>query len=310
MTTTLISVSSSWQYGLPVGVEVRVRPSTWGMRGLRKRLHSVYEMVHLAICGGRYDRVVVVTCGWEIIFLYFLRRSSELIVVDWLMPNSSVFKYFPVATRVDRFVVIRAADAPSLSDLFRVDSSRCTFAFFPAPHIDSSVAPAQPGKGDYVYSAGWAHRDWQTLSQALEICRVPAVVSCGEAVNFSANVTRLDPLSPEEGGQYLSKARSLVLAFHETHLPSGPLVLLDGMARGKAIVASRVAGTQDYVTDEVDGLLVEPGDAHKLAAAITRIFEDDALCERLGASARVTAEKFTAERFWSDVFSHVKAASA
>jgi glycosyltransferase involved in cell wall biosynthesis len=68
-----------------------------------------------------------------------------------------------------------------------------------------------------------------------------------------------------------------------------PNVLLEALAAGKPVVASRVAGIPDVVTDGVNGLLVPPGDPAALAAALHRLGGDAALRARLGEAARRTA---------------------
>jgi glycosyltransferase involved in cell wall biosynthesis len=67
-------------------------------------------------------------------------------------------------------------------------------------------------------------------------------------------------------------------------------VLLESMAAGAPIVATRVGGTPEAIADGVTGLLVEPGDAAALAGAITRLLNDPALAERLGRAARQAIE--------------------
>ena len=67
-----------------------------------------------------------------------------------------------------------------------------------------------------------------------------------------------------------------------------PNTLLEAMAAGRAVVASRVAGIPDVVIDEVNGLLVPPGDAAAWRAALGRVIADDGLRARLGAAARAT----------------------
>ncbi|MBW3533826.1 MAG: glycosyltransferase, partial [Gemmatimonadetes bacterium] len=52
-----------------------------------------------------------------------------------------------------------------------------------------------------------------------------------------------------------------------------PVALMEAMAAGAPVVASRVSGIPELVEDGVNGLLVEPEDAGALAAAIRRLAE-------------------------------------
>jgi glycosyltransferase involved in cell wall biosynthesis len=65
-----------------------------------------------------------------------------------------------------------------------------------------------------------------------------------------------------------------------------PLSVMELMAAGRAIVATRVGGTPDLIEDGVHGLLVPPRNPPALAAAIRRLLDDPALRARLGAAAR------------------------
>jgi glycosyltransferase involved in cell wall biosynthesis len=73
--------------------------------------------------------------------------------------------------------------------------------------------------------------------------------------------------------------------------------LLDAMACGKPIVATRAGGIPEVVADGTTGLLVPPHDHQSLAAAIVRMLRDPALRQRLGEAGRArVGERFTAER--------------
>jgi glycosyltransferase involved in cell wall biosynthesis len=72
-------------------------------------------------------------------------------------------------------------------------------------------------------------------------------------------------------------------------------VLIDAMAQGLPIVASRVGGIPELIEDGQTGLLVPPGDAPALAAALMRLAGDPALRARLGATARQAAAAHTPE---------------
>jgi glycosyltransferase involved in cell wall biosynthesis len=70
-----------------------------------------------------------------------------------------------------------------------------------------------------------------------------------------------------------------------------PNTLLESMAAGRAVVASRLAGIPDVIVDGVNGLLVPPGDPAALRAALHRLLADQGLRARLGAAARETASR-------------------
>jgi glycosyltransferase involved in cell wall biosynthesis len=70
--------------------------------------------------------------------------------------------------------------------------------------------------------------------------------------------------------------------------------LLESMAAGIPVVATRVGGNPEVVEDGVSGLLVPPRDSAALAAAMARLLEDPDLALRLGrAGMRRVSELFS-----------------
>jgi glycosyltransferase involved in cell wall biosynthesis len=65
-----------------------------------------------------------------------------------------------------------------------------------------------------------------------------------------------------------------------------PNTLLEALAAGRAVIASRVAGIPDVVTDDESGILVTPGDAAALRAALERLVREPATRARLSQAAR------------------------
>jgi glycosyltransferase involved in cell wall biosynthesis len=68
-----------------------------------------------------------------------------------------------------------------------------------------------------------------------------------------------------------------------------PTKLFEYMAMGKAIVASRLGQIGEVLKHDETGLLVSPGNAQELSAAIIRLAESHSLRECLGTAARATA---------------------
>jgi len=77
-----------------------------------------------------------------------------------------------------------------------------------------------------------------------------------------------------------------------------PTVLLEALALGKPVVATRIGGVPLVIEDGVNGIVCPPNDAGQLSQAIARVLNDSALRTRLGEAARSSVE----ERFnWLDV---------
>ena len=295
-----ILVSLSRYSGLtgPEGVETSRRDGDHGATGARKVVALVRRGVRLAAQARTADRLVLVTAGLELFVVAALLPRGRVVAVDWLAPSGRRLDRRWPLSKVAAFGVVRRSDVAMLSRRFGVPADRCRFVPFPV-----TAAPRDDvGDDGYVYSAGWAHRDWPTLLAALELCGLDALLSMPvKPAALPPRVRAVTQLPPAEGRAWMARSRCVVLAFVDTDLPSGPLVLLDAMAHGKAGVVSDVGGARDYVTDGEDALVVPPGDAEALAAALRRLDDDPALRERLGAAARARAAGCTESRFWAEV---------
>ena len=71
------------------------------------------------------------------------------------------------------------------------------------------------------------------------------------------------------------------------------LVPLEAMSVGRPVVATGTGGSTEYLRDGDNCLLVPPGDARALAAAVARLAADPPLRARLVAGGRETAARFT-----------------
>jgi glycosyltransferase involved in cell wall biosynthesis len=66
-----------------------------------------------------------------------------------------------------------------------------------------------------------------------------------------------------------------------------PRALIEAAACGRALIVSGTAGGRGFVRDEVEGLVVPPGDAAALGAALERLARDVSLRQRMGTAARL-----------------------
>ncbi len=70
-----------------------------------------------------------------------------------------------------------------------------------------------------------------------------------------------------------------------------PLTVLEAMAAGRAIIASKVGGICEAITDGREGFLVNPDDIETIVAVLSRLLIDKTLRQETGERARLKAQK-------------------
>lgn len=120
----------------------------------------------------------------------------------------------------------------------------------------------------------------------LEACReLAGKLNLRSRVRFPGQV--------REMGAWYAMADAAVSA---SRIEGLPFNAMEAMHSGLPVVASRIKGHTDLIAEGVTGLLYPYGDAPACAAAIRRLMESPALCQRLGASARQSAAAYSLPR--------------
>jgi glycosyltransferase involved in cell wall biosynthesis len=115
------------------------------------------------------------------------------------------------------------------------------------------------------------------------------------AYNLQKNFKIVEEFSTyEEIPMYMAAADAFVLPSISEGLA---VVNLEAMACGLPVIATRVGGTSDVITDNYNGLLVEPKDVQGLAKAIIRVLSDEEMRQRLSRGALVTAQRIKENEF-------------
>lgn len=100
--------------------------------------------------------------------------------------------------------------------------------------------------------------------------------------------------SQDEVAALLREATALVLPSFAEGLP---VVLMEALAARVPVVTTRIAGVAELVEDELSGLLVPPGDAVALRAALGRVLGDPEMRRRMGEAGRARVlEEFASDR--------------
>ncbi|EFL52525.1 glycosyl transferase group 1 [Solidesulfovibrio fructosivorans JJ]] len=103
-----------------------------------------------------------------------------------------------------------------------------------------------------------------------------------DRVRFAGWVSRAD--MPDE----LRRADAFVFPSRDEGMPNA---VLEAMASGLAVAATRIAGNEELVLDGETGFLVPPDDAASLAGVLVKLVADRTLCSRLGRAGRERAER-------------------
>jgi glycosyltransferase involved in cell wall biosynthesis len=83
------------------------------------------------------------------------------------------------------------------------------------------------------------------------------------------------------------------LVAQPAHSEGFGLAILESMAAGKPVIATRSGGPEDIIGDGISGILVTPGAPEELASAISLLLGNADLAQKIGTAARRRAMLFT-----------------
>jgi glycosyltransferase involved in cell wall biosynthesis len=138
--------------------------------------------------------------------------------------------------------------------------------------IEAAVALRQAGRPVHLWIAGEgdARADLESLIRDL---------GCGDYVRLLGQIS--DPAT------FYQAMDVFALSSYREGLPN---VVLEAMAYKAPVVATSVAGVPALVRHGEDGLLVSPGSAEELSAAVGRLLEESLLADQFIKSARARIE--------------------
>jgi glycosyltransferase involved in cell wall biosynthesis len=110
--------------------------------------------------------------------------------------------------------------------------------------------------------------------------------SAGDRVEFLGALPRAEVLG------LLEAADAAILTSAWENFPHG---VVEALAVGTPVIATRTGGVAEVVRDGENGLLVEPGDAAAFAAAVRRYLADSTLRDRLRAAAAPSVAQYDAD---------------
>jgi glycosyltransferase involved in cell wall biosynthesis len=234
-------------------------------------------------------------------------RCSHTMIAHTLFPQKKqvFFKFARVQSHVDRMLVYSTSEERLAVDKLGMPASRVERLYYHADErfFRPGLRPIEP---DLVCAAGQLLRDYD--------CLISAVRDLPVRVQIAARSPWIDkPLEPRPdlpknvvwGSLKRNELRDLyarsavaVVPIQQNHYQTGIATILEMMAMGKCVIASKTHGQTDTIVDGETGVYVPPGDPQALKSAIQRMLSQPEEAARIGANAR----RFMEEQAGLDLF--------
>jgi len=255
---------------------------------LRWRRH--YEYIYTFEC----DLLSFLISFWQTTL--FVRRPRH-VILQFIMREktasfSSRLKYLIMRYcfhSLHRAICSSRVEADYYREAFHWPSERAAFVPF---HSNPALLEMTVNDGGFVFAGGRTFRDYATLFAALDGTGAPAkVVGPSPPLRNVEGVEIIESLPIDDFENLMAASSVVVIPLEDRRISTGQSVILQAMILGKAVIATRTAGTEDYFTDGENGVLVAPGDVTELRSAIQRLMADASLRQRLGNAARKTVTR-------------------
>lgn len=226
-------------------------------------------------------------------------RRPRMIILTY--SQRGVVAHFPWITRfalksVNHLTVTSSWEKACYSTMLGVPGEHV--AVCPLGWYDLLPAPGQghaiEGEG-FVFASGRSYRDYATFAAALEGTNYRAVVNARRfnlrGVRFPPGVVINDLLPREQFYDLLKQARFVVVPLQDVPHAAGDSHIVQTMAAGKAVIATRGPSSVTYVEDGVTGILVPPRDVARMREAMEYLWTDPEAASEMGARARERYER-------------------
>jgi len=238
--------------------------------------------------------------------MYQQLYRKQVPIVAWLF---NVGKCYPGIRRrlaqvslrnVTRFVVHTRRECEIYSEWLGFPRDR--FEFVPYQTSEIPISYEENNVDPFIVSLGSAHRDFTTLFKVVEKLKIPTIVASGKralaGLDIPDSVKTPFGIGKKDCLKLAQEARINIVPLQPDDLvtAAGQVTIVEAMRMGRAIIASRCNGAEDYIIHGKTGLLVEPGSLEDLSQAIELLWNDADLRNRLGRSANQYAiEHFSDE---------------
>lgn len=157
-----------------------------------------------------------------------------------------------------------------------------------------------------IFSAGSTERDFPTLLEAVQGLGLPVRIAASLVVRLTGyriattdvrsslthdDTVKIEQMSATKLRDSYARAHLVVVPLLPSDIDAGVNVILEGMAMGRPVIASRTAGQVDVIRDGENARFVTPGNPGELRLAIESLLADPEAAEELGRRGRAYVEE-------------------
>lgn len=267
-------------------------------------LVSFINLTRLCKQLSKYDVVITARLGNAETFglfrkLFRIRRPKHIILELMLDEEDQNLKW-KIKELIRRFIypwvdlifVSSRSEVETYSRRLNIPKDRIKFL----PFHTNIIEPRLVNKNNnYILSVGQTGRDWAVLAEAVRGLNEQVIVISDkdsiEGIVFPPNTKILTDVPYSEYLELLSNCRLLVVPLKKLVKSTGQVVILEGMALGKPVIATRTTGTVDYIDSGINGILVAPEDPVAIRNAIDSVIHTPALEWKLSINAWETVNR-------------------
>jgi len=294
------------------------------VKGLAKLTTSAGVAYLGYLARDRYDAVLTTGEDIGLPFAMLLRASgsscSHTMIAHTLFPAKKrvFFRYLKVEPRIDRILAYSTSEESNMIERLGIPRHKVQRIYY---HADERFfrPDGRAVEPDLICAAGQLLRDYSCLVDAVRGMPVRVQIAAGSpwidrtarpTNDLPPNVTwgRLDRFELRE--LYARSALSVVPIL-ENDYQTGIATILEMMAMGKCVIASRTRGQTDTIVDGETGVYVPPGNPSALRDAIQRLLAAPEEMRRIGRAARrFVEEQAGLDRFVDRIVDAVHAGQA
>lgn len=234
-------------------------------------------------------------------------RCSHTMIAHTLFPAKKrvLLQYLRADRRIDHILAYSTSEEENMINRLRIPAAKVQRIFYHADQQFFRPNGREP-EPDLICAAGQLLRDYDCLVEAVRGLDVRVQIAAG-----SPWIER--PLAPKrqlpenvkwgrlnryELRELYARSALAVVPILQNDYQTGIATILEMMAMGKCVIATRTRGQTDTIVDGETGIYVPPSDPKALRAAIERMLANPDEAKAIGQRAR----RFLEERASLDLF--------